>query len=122
MAGTATLTENREKSEARGILALRAGVLSPKMILAFLLATAIFVSSAVSIVWTRNQVVTLGYEINNANVGLSSLKVENRKLVKKRYEYINLEELHRASATFDLRKPTDEQIIVIYDEQSAKEN
>ena len=122
MAGTATLTGKQGRSEAKGILALRAGVLSPRMILAFLLAIAIFVSSAVLIVWTRNQVVTLGYEINSANVNLSNLKAENRKLIKKRYEYINLEDLHKASVAFGLHKPIDEQIIVIYDEQSAKEN
>ena len=117
MAQSATQTSIQTKAQTRGIHALKVGALSPRMILLFILALIAFVASAVLIVWTRDQVVRYGYKINNANVELSGLKLENRKLIKHRYQYINPDSLLQASKRLGLQKPVNEQILVIYEKQ-----
>ena len=122
MVGTVTTARMPKGKLARGIRALQAGTLTPRMILAFLLALVLFVASAVLIVWTRDQVVRYGYEINHASVTLSELKFENRKLLKKQYELFNLERLHRRSQELGLNKPQTHQLLVIYESEPSQNN
>jgi hypothetical protein len=122
MAQSMTRTIGKEMKQALGIRALSGGVLTSRMILTFLLAIVVFVGCALLIVWTRDQVIQLGYQINTANVALSSLRQENRKLVNRRYELLNLPKLARQSAKLGLVKPKSEQILVIYEKTAKSEN
>lgn len=117
---TETITMDEKRARGKGIEALQAGSLTPKMVLFFCLVIAVVVSVALLIVWTRNQVVDLGYQISAANEEYFELKAENRELFRKRYKLINLDRLQNEAPRHGLGKHTNEQLIIIYDD--AKPN
>lgn len=119
MAETAAPTSIKVYEESRGVRALKAGTLTPKIVAAFLSAIVLIVASLVIIVWTRHQVVRLGYEIDRANQTLVDLRTEHRELTRQRYETVNLETLDALAAQYGLVKPEDDQILVIYAKEPA---
>ena len=111
--------KSRTKKPAKGILALTAGNFSPKMTVAFLLAVGLLVTCGVLIIFTQNLVTELGYDIAKANQVVSNLELEQRELDRKKYQFLNLDRLHKMAKEYGLGKPSESQWIVIYDTRMA---
>lgn len=116
----ATWNGKNKTKEARGVKALKAGAVTSKMVFAVIAAITLFVACSVLVVWTRNQVVGLGYQINSANSTLTQLREENRGLTDSHNEYVNLDRLQKDSAKLGLVKPRTDQVIVIYEQVRQK--
>jgi cell division protein FtsL len=82
------------------------------MVLMFLLVIGLVVSVAVLIVWTRNQVVDLGYQISESAQRIAVLQTEQRALTDQKAHFMNLDRLAGQAAKVDLRAPRQDQVIV----------